>query len=183
MPPGRWLAASLHTPPRCEQEDYSHMWFTESQQHKIMRIPHLAFHYAIRVATPFVNWPPLPPRRPARLAARGSHSAGWTAVGSSTCTSASPTGATSSRSTAGSGKTRLSATSCAATPPPPSPPPACACGTSSTATAWCARTACRGCEFAMDGSFTLQCSGARVLPSLDVVRLVALHSHLLPAPL
>jgi len=38
------------------KEDYSHMWFTESQQHKIMRIPHLAFHYAIRVATPFVNW-------------------------------------------------------------------------------------------------------------------------------
>ena len=42
-----------------------------------------------------------------------------------------------------------------------------------------------GCEFAMDGSFTgtAMCSGARVLPALDVVRLVALHSHLLPAPL
>jgi len=38
------------------KEDYSHMWFTESQRPKIMKLPHLVAHYSIRVATPFLNW-------------------------------------------------------------------------------------------------------------------------------
>jgi omega-3 fatty acid desaturase (delta-15 desaturase) len=38
------------------KEDYSHMWYTESQRSKVLRLPHLAVHYTIRVVTPFLNW-------------------------------------------------------------------------------------------------------------------------------
>jgi omega-3 fatty acid desaturase (delta-15 desaturase) len=38
------------------KEDYSHMWYTQSQSKKVLKLPHMAVHHAIRVATPFLNW-------------------------------------------------------------------------------------------------------------------------------